>query len=167
MNSALIRNNKKQYYYLLDTISFENGYDINGQGFVVMSIPFLVAPDAVKFAMLKLAEIKRGENPIVQNKALCRQLSCTILPEVERLVMCIEQMIDESTEKLDSLAKQRDEKPNDLLGRVERDVLHENVLRQIGYNKAMHDVWKMLNKRKFELWECACLKDNKCNAKKP
>lgn len=158
MNSELIRGSKKQYYYLLDTISFENGYDINGQGFVVMSVPFMCAPDAVKFAMLKLPEIKRGENPVIQNKALCRQLSCTILPEVERLVMCIEQMMDESSRKLDSLAKQRDEKPNDLLGRVERDVLHENVLRQIGYNTALHDVWQMLSKRKFELWKCICLK---------
>ena len=157
MNSALIRNSKKQYYYLLDTIAFENGYDINGQGFVAMSVPFMWASDAVKFAMLKLLEIKRGENPVVQSKALCRQLSCTILPEVARLIMCLEQMMDESSRKLDSLAKQRDEKPNDLLGRVERDVLHENVLRQIGYNTALHDVWQVLSKRKFELWQCTRL----------
>ena len=158
MNSELIHGSKKQYYYLLDTISFENGYDINGQGFVVMSVPFMWAHDAVKFAMLKLPEIKRGENPVVQNKALCQQLSSMILPEVERLIMCLEQMIDESSSKLDSLAKQRDEKPNDLLGRVERDVLHENVLRQIGYNTALHDVWKMMSERKFELWKCTRLK---------
>ena len=74
-----IDNNREKYYKLLSSIAFENGYDINGQGFVVLSIPFKVAPDAVKFAMLKLPEIKRGENPIVQNKAHCRQLSGTIL----------------------------------------------------------------------------------------
>ena len=129
MSSALIRNNEKQYYNLLSSIAFENYYDINGCGFVVLSVPFKLAPDAVKFAMLKLPEIKRGENPIVQNKVHCRQLSSMIIPEVERLIMCLEQMMDESSRKLDSLAQQRDGKPNDLLGRVERDVIHENVLR--------------------------------------
>lgn len=167
MNNELIRGSEKQYYYLLDTIAFENGYDINGQGFVVMSIPFKWASDAVKFAMLKLLEIKRGENPVVQNKALCRQLSCTILPEVARIMMYLEQMMDESSRKLDSLAKQRDEKPNDLLGCAERDVLHDNVLRQIGYNTALHDMWQMLSKRKYELWECSRLKGGNSNAPCP
>lgn len=157
MSIKPIPNNQKKYYELLSGIAFENGYDINGQGFVAMSVPFMLAPDAVKFAMLKLPEIKRGENPIVQNKEHCRQLSSTILPEVERITMCIEQMMDESSRKLVSLAQQRDGKPNDLLGRVERDVLHENVLRQIGYNTALHDVWQMLSKRKFELWKCTRL----------
>lgn len=151
-------NNEKEYYKLLSSITFENGYDINGCGFVAMSVPFRWASDAVKFTMLKLPEIKRGENPIVQNKDHCRQLSSMILPEVERMIMCLEQMMDESSKKLDSLSKQRDEKPNDLLGRVECDVLHENVLRQIGYNTALHDVWQMLSKRKFELWKCSRLK---------
>lgn len=150
-------NNEKKYYELLSSIAFENGYDINGQGFVALSVPFNAASDAVKFAMLKLPEIKRGENPIVQNKEHCRQLSSMILPEVERIKMCIEQMMDESSRKLDSLAQQRDGKPKDLLGRVERDVLHENVLRQIGYNTALHDVWQMLSKREFELWKCTRL----------
>lgn len=167
MNSASIRDSKKQYYYLLDTIAFENGYDINGQGFVALSVPFKWAPDAVKFTMLKLPEIKRNENPIVQNKAHCRKLSSKILPEVERLVMCLEQMIDESSKKLVSLAQQRDGKPNDLMGRVERDVLHENVLRQIGYNTALHDVWQILSKRKYELWECTRLEGIKCDMEKP
>lgn len=153
-----IHNNGKKYYELLDSITFENGYDINGQGFVSLSVPFKCAPDAVKFAMLKQSEIKRGENPIVQNKEHCRHLSSTILPEVERITMCIEQMMDESTGKLHFLVNQRDEKPNDLLGRVERDVLQENIMQQIGYNLAMHDVWKMLRKRKYELWECSRLK---------
>ena len=151
-------NNEKKYYKLLDGIAFENGYDINGQGFVAMSVPFMWAPDAVKYAMLKLPDIKKDENPVVQNKVQCRQLSSMILPEVERIMMCIEQMMDESSRKLVSLAQQRDGKPNDLLCSVERDVLHENVLRQIGYNTALHDVWQMLSKRKFELWKCTRLK---------
>ena len=151
-------NNEKKYYKLLDGIAFEDGYDINGQGFVSLSVPFKWAPDAVKFTMLKLPEIKQDENPVVQNKAHCRQLSSMIIPEVERLIMCIEQMMDESTEKLHFLANQRDEKPNDLLGRVERDVLQENIMQEIGYNLAMHDVWKMLRKRTYELWECSRLK---------
>ena len=158
-----IHNNGKKYYELLDSIKFENGYDINGQGFVAMSVPFKDAPDAVKFAMLKLPEIKRGENPVVQNKEHCRRLSSTILPEVERIMMCIEQMMNESSRKLVSLAQQRDGKPNDLLGCVERDVLHENVLRQIGYNTALHDLWQMLSKRKFELWKCTRLIGIKCD----
>lgn len=150
-------NNEKQYYKLLSGIAFENGYDINGQGFVALSVPFKGAPDAVKFAMLKLPGIKQDENPVVQNKAHCRQLSGTILPEVERLMICLEQMIDESREKLRSLARQRDEKPNDLLGNVERDVLNERVLQQIGYNSALCDVLKMLGDRKVELQECSFL----------
>ena len=158
MSIKQLPNNKEKYYELLSSIKFENGYDINGCSFVALSVPFKWAPDAVKFAMLKLPEIKRGENPVVQNKALCRQLSCTILPEVARLMMCLEQMIDESSRKLDSLARQRDEKQNDFLGRVERDVIHENVLRQIGYNTALHDVWQMLSKRRYELFECSRLK---------
>ena len=158
---------EKQYYRLLSGIVFENGYDINGQGFVALSVPFKGAPDAVKFAMRKLPEIKQDENPVVQNKAQCRQLSGTILPEVERLMMCLEQMMEESKEKLHSLARQRDEKPNDLLGNVERNVLQEYVMQQIGYNSALHDVWQMLSKRKFELWECSRLKGVKCDVEKP
>ena len=159
MDIKQIHNNGKKYYELLSSIAFENGYDINGCGFVSLSVPFKWAPDAVKYAMLKLPDIKKDENPIVQNKAHCRQLSGMILPEVERLIMCIEQMMDESTEKLYSLARQRDEKSNDFLCRVERDVLQENIMRQIGYNLAMHDVWQMLSKRKYELWECSRLRD--------
>ena len=152
---------KKQYYRLLYSISFENGFDINGQGFVTMGLPFKSAQDAVKYSMTKLPEINRDENPVVQNKALCRQLSAEILPEVDRLMMCVERMISESTEKLKSLADQRDEKPNDIFGNVERDVLQERVIQQIGYNAALYDVWQALSKRSFELWECSRLKSDK------
>ena len=152
---------EKQYYRLLSTIAFENGYDINGQGFVALTLPFKYAPDAVKYVMSKLPEIKNDKNPVMQNKMLCRQLSTEILPEVDRLTACVEQMIGESTEKLESLASQRDEKPNDFIGNVERRVLQERVIQQIGYNTALHDVWQMLSKRRFDLWECSRLKSAK------
>lgn len=152
---------KKQYYRLLSSISFENGYDINGQGFVALGLPFKSAPDAVKYSMTKIPDFNRDENHVVQNKALCRQLSTEILPEVDRLTACVEQMIAESTEKLKSLADQRDEKPNDIISNVERHVLQERVIQQIGYNAALHDVWQTLNKRRFELWECSRLKSDK------
>lgn len=152
---------KKQYYKLLSSISFENGYDVNGQGFVALGLPFKSAPDAVKYMMTKLPEINRDENPVVQNKALCRQLSTEILPEVDRLMTCVEQMIAESTEKLESLSGQRDEKPNDIIGNVERCVLQERIIQQIGYNTALYDVWQTLSKRRFELWECSRLKSDK------
>ena len=152
---------EKQYYRLLSTIAFENGYDINGQGFVALTLPFKYAPDAVKYVMSKLPEIKNDKNPVMQNKMLCRQLSTEILPEVDRLTACVEQMIGESTEKLESLASQRDEKPNDIIGNVERRVLQERVIQQIGYNTALHDVWQMLSKRRFDLWECSRLKSAK------
>ena len=152
---------EKQYYRLLSSIAFENGYDINGQGFVALSLPFKSAPDAVKYAVMKLQQPDRRENPVAQNKALCRQLSTEILPEVDRLMMCMEQMISESTEKLESLASQRDEKPNDIIGMTEREVLQERIIQQIGYNTALHDVWQMLSKRRFELWECSLLKSAK------
>ena len=167
MTGAMIGNNKKKYYKLMSSIAFENGYDINGVGFISLSVPFRWAPDAVKYAMLKLPDIKEDENPVVQNKAQCQRLSGMILPEVERLMLCIEQMMDESMEKLHFLAEQRDEKQNDLVGMVERDVLQENIMRQIGYNLAMHDVWQMLSKRKFELWECSRMKGIKCDIEKP
>ena len=152
---------EKQYYRLLSSIAFENGYDINGQGFVTLGLPFKIAPDAVKYTTMKIPEIKQDENPVVQNKELCRHLSTAILPEVDRLMMCVEQMIGESSEKLESLASQRDEKPNDIIGNVERSVLQERVIQQIGYNMALHDVWQMLSKRRFELWECSRLKSAK------
>lgn len=152
---------RKQYYKMLSSILFENGYDVNGQGFVALGLPFKSAPDAVKYVMAKIPEFKRDENSVVQNKTLCRQLSAEILPEVDRLMMCVEHMIAESTEKLESLARQRDEKANDIIGNVERDVLQERVIQQIGYNTALHDVWQMLNKRSYELWECSRLKSAK------
>ena len=152
---------EKKYYRLLSTIAFENGYDINGQGFVALALPFKCAPDAVKYVMSKLPEIKNDENPIMQNKSLCRQLSTDIIPEVDRLMACVEQMIGESTEKLKFLASQRDEKPNNIIGDVERSVLQERVIQQIGYNTALHDVWQMLSKRRFDLWECSRLKSAK------
>ena len=152
---------EKQYYRMLSSIAFENGYDINGQGFVTLSLPFKSAPDAVKYTMEKLPQPDTRENPVMQNKELCRKLSTEILPEVDRLMMCVEQMIAESTEKLKALANQRDEKPNDIIGRVERDVLQERVMQQIGYNTALHDVWQMLSKRRFDLWECSRLKSAK------
>lgn len=151
-------NNEKKYYKLLDSIKFENGYDINGCGFVALSVPFKWAPNAIKFAMLKLPEITPHDNPVFQNKEYCCSLSVTILPEIERLMMCLEQMIDESRGKLHSLVRQRDEKPNDLLGNVERNVLQEYVLQQIGYNSALYDVLKMLSDRKIELGECSFMK---------
>ena len=152
---------EKRYYRLLSSIAFENGYDINGQGFVTLSTPFKSAQDAVKYTMAKIPQADKHENPIIQNKDLCRQLSATILREVDRLMMYVEQMIGESSEKLESLASQRDEKPNDIIGMAERDVLQERVIQQIGYNTALHDVWQMLNKRKYELWECSRLKSAK------
>lgn len=152
---------KKQYYRLLSSIPFENGYNVNGQGFVALGLPFKYAPDAVKYAMAKIPEFKRDENPVAQNKDLCRQLSTGILPEVDRLMACVEQMIAESTEKLESISRQRDEKPNDIIGNVERHVLQERVIQQIGYSAALHDVWQTLSKRRFELWECSRLKSDK------
>ena len=152
---------EKQYYRLLSSISFENGYDVNGQGFVALGLPFKSAPDAVKYAISKLPEIKQDENPVAQNKVTCKQLSAMILPEVDRLTACIEQMIAESTEKLESLADQREEKPNNIIGNVERRVLQERVIQQIGYNTALHDVWQMLSKRRIELWECSRLESVK------
>lgn len=152
---------EKQYYRLLSSIPFENGYDVNGQGFVALGLPFKSAPDAVKYSMAKLPGINLDENPVVQNKALCRQLSTEILPEVDRLMMCVEQMISESTEKLKSIADQRDGKPSDIIGNVERQVLQERVIQQIGYNTALHDVWQMLSKRRFDLWECSRFKKRK------
>ena len=65
--------------------------------------------------------------------------------------------MDESKGKLASLARERDEKPNDILGTVEQNVLHEYVLQQIGYNSALYNVWEMLGKRKTELLECSHL----------
>lgn len=152
---------KKQYYKMLSSIAFENGYDINGQGFVTLSLPFKSAQDAVKYTMARLPQIDERENPIIQDKALCRQLSAEILPEVDRLMLCVERMISESTEKLRSIADQRDEKPNDIIGNVERQVLQERVIQQIGYNTALHDVWQTLSKRRFELFECTRLKSDK------
>ena len=152
---------KKQYYKLLYSISFENGKDINGQGFVALGLPFKSAQDAVKYTMAKLPEINRYENPVVQNKDLCRQLSTEIFPEVDRLMTCVEQMIAESTEKLKSISRQRDEKPNDIIGNIERNVLQERVIQQIGYNDALCDVLQTLSKRRFELWECSRLKSDK------
>ena len=157
MNDALIDNNKNKYYKLLSSIAFENGYDINGCGFLSLSVPFRWAPDAVKYAMLKSPDITKDENPVVQNKAQCRQLSGTILPEVAHIMFCLEQMMDESRGKLASLARERDEKPNDILGTAEQNVLHEYVLQQIGYNSALYNVWEMLDKRKIELLECSHL----------
>lgn len=152
---------EKQYYRMLSSIAFENGYDVNGQGFVALSLPFKLAPDAVKYVMTKLPEVKRDENPVVQNKALCKHLSTEILPEVDRLMACVEQMIAESAEKLTSLDNQLDEKSNDIIGNVERCVLQERVIQQIGYNTALYDVWQTLSKRRFELWECSRLKSEK------
>lgn len=43
-----IHNNKKKYYELLSSIVFENGYDINGCGFVTLSVPFKWTSDAVR-----------------------------------------------------------------------------------------------------------------------
>ena len=152
---------EKQYYRILSSIAFEDGYNVNGQGFVALALPFKSASDAVKYAIAKLPEIRRDENPVVQNKVLCRQLSTEILPEVDRLMACVEQMIAESTEKLESLADQRDEKPNNIIGNAERSVLQERVIQQIGYNTALHDVWQMLSNRRFDLWECSRLKSAK------
>ena len=152
---------EKRYYRLSSSIAFENGYDINGQGFVTLSLPFKLSQDAVKYTMAKLPQADKHENPIIQNKDLCRQLSTTILPEVDLLMMCVEQMIAESAKKIKALVNQRDEKPNDIIGMAERDVLQERAIQQIGYNMALHDVWQMLNKRRYELWECSRLKSAK------
>ena len=158
---------ERKYYDMLDRINFEGRKDINGQGFVALSIPFKKAGDAVTFILTDFPELTPAERAIDQNKPRCRELANVMRPEVERLLHCVERMQTTARSKLDNLAAQRDGKQDgDLLESVEKKVLQEQVLRQSGYCEALHDVWRLLHDRRFELFECSRLKGGESNVEK-
>lgn len=158
---------ERKYYDMLDRINFEGRKDINGQGFVALSIPFKKAGDAVTFILTDFPELTPADRAIDQNKPRCRELARTMQPEVERLLRCVERMQTTAKSKLDSLAAQRDEiQGRDLLESVHKETLQEEVLRQSGYCAALHDVWRLLHNRRFELWECMRLKGGIDNVEK-
>ena len=166
-NQKVMIMSKRKYYDMLDKIGYENKKDINGQGFVALAIPFKGAGDAVTFILTDFPELTPADRAIEQNKPRCRELSQTIRPEVERLLHCVERMQTTARSKLDNLAAQRDGKQDgDLLESVEKKVLQEQVLRQSGYCEALHDVWRLLHDRRYELWECMRLKGGLSNVEK-
>lgn len=158
---------ERKYYDMLDKINYENKKDINGQGFVALAIPFKGAGDAVTFILTDFPELTPADRAIEQNKPRCRELARTIRPEVERLLRCVERMQTKATDDLHSLAAQRDAKDDrDLLESVQKQTIQEQVMRQQGYCEALHDVWRLLHDRRYELWECLRLKGGLSNVEK-
>ena len=155
----------RTYYDFLDKIDYEGAKNVNGQGFVARNqVPFLGAGDAVTFIMLDFPAYTPADRPIVQDHGLCRELADTIHPEVEQLCNCLERTLETARKRLEEMVAQRDAKDDrDLLESVQKQVLQEQIMTQIGVCQGLSMAWNMLHTRKFELWQCSRLKGAKRN----
>ena len=99
---------------------------------------------------------------IQQDVGKCRELARTMLPEVARLRMLVDKQLDTEKEKLEALTECWNNVPGRTLEeRIQKEMLHDKVMEQRGYNQALCDVWKMICDREHELWRCTRLKGGK------
>ena len=147
----------KIYYEFLAKAT---GGDVSGVGYVVGNkVPFKQASSAIKFVRSAMPAVTPDDGMILKNKEKCAELARAIRPELERLKMELDAKNEEARKKLDTLAAQRDSiEEKSLYDQVQKEVLHERVIEQIGYCSALHAVWQMLSDRAWELYECGRMK---------
>ena len=147
----------KIYYEFLAKAT---GGDVSGVGYVVGNkVPFKQASNAIKFVRNAMPAVTPDDGMILKSKEKCAELARAIRPELERLKLELDAKNEEARKKLESLAAQRDSiEEKSLFDQVQKEVLHERVIEQIGYCTALHHVWQMLSDRAWELYECGRMK---------
>ena len=147
----------KIYYEFLAKAT---GGDVSGVGYVVGNkVPFKQASNAIKFVRNAMPAVTPDDGMILKSKEKCAELARAIRPELERLKLELDAKNEEARKKLDALAAQRDSiEEKSLFDQVQKEVLHERVIEQIGYCTALYHVWQMLSDRSWELYECGRMK---------
>lgn len=147
----------KIYYEFLAKAT---GGDVSGVGYVVGNkVPFKQASNAIKFVRNAMPAVTPDDGMILKSKEKCAELARAIRPELERLKLELDAKNEEARKKLDALAAQRDSiEEKSLFDQVQKEVLQERVVEQIGYCSALHAVWQMLSDRSWELYECGRMK---------
>lgn len=147
----------KIYYEFLAKAT---GGDVSGVGYVVGNkVPFKQASSAIHYVRSAIPAVTPDDGMILKNKEKCAELARAIRPELERLKLELDAKNEEARKKLDALAAQRDSiEERALFDQVQKEVLQERVIEQIGYCSALHQVWQMLSDRSWELYECGRMK---------
>ena len=140
--------NAQSYYDFLRSIDGT----MNPHYMVVLhQVPFISAQDAISYVMTRWPTARPEDHLITSDKIQAGLLATNLLPEMEMLLYKIEDMLEKARAEADRICKEIEEQPNDLLGKVKRSVLREELTRQTGESSALHDVWQMLHSRKYEL----------------
>jgi hypothetical protein len=147
---------KKHYYNCLARVPGADG-NVNAQWAVVKkTLPFKELGDAVKFACEVYGEeYEPGSDTVTVDSEMCKERALVLCPEVQRLRDAVDSLIKKNDAELHRKAEQRDSlNVVSLKEQVEKDLLEERIHEMIGTSTGLHEVWQMLNKRQYELWEC-------------
>lgn len=147
------------YYEFVNALP--KGTNINRIGWVAGDLmPFENSHTAYDYAMKTWSTEPRGALARL-DPSKCRELAARHFPEVEYLLDKVDGMIEETGEKIKHLAEQRDAmNDNDVFESAHKEVIQANIEQEIGRSIALHDVWKLLHDRKFELWRCIRAKED-------
>ena len=148
---------KKHYYNCLARVPGADG-NVNAKWAVVKkTLPFKELGDAVKFACEVYGEeYEPGSDTVTVDPEMCQERALVLCPEVQRLRDVVDSLIKKNDAELHRKAEQRDSlNVVSLKEQVEKDLLEERIHEMIGTSTGLHEVWQMLNKRQYELWECS------------
>lgn len=150
-----------KYYKLLHKAKYDGGKpNYSARGFVTMNVPFEQVTDSAEYLLICTPDIVPYNGAIQQDVGKCRELACTMLPEVTRLRTLVDKRLDTEKEKFESLADHWNNIPGHTLKeQIQKEMTHDKVIEQRGYNQALRDVRQMLRDREYELWRCTRLKE--------
>lgn len=152
--------NEARYY---DFINALPPGTVNKHGWVVANrMPFYESNHAVMYVMSHFPEAKPSDHLIALDPVRCRELALVMLPEYEYLLEHIEKQRETVRAKLDAMVAQRDAiEEKSILDTVQKEVLQEQVRELVGTHSGVIDISQMVGARKYELWNCGRLNDER------
>lgn len=133
------------------------------RGYMVRGVPFLCLYDAE--SQCTRIGVEPDKTSLLYAPAQARQIAAISEKEVRYLRSRVDEMLEKARAGLSSLAADRDriEKtdPPNIMRDVTLKVLEERIQRQIGYCSGLSDVWQLLHRRAYELWELTRLKEER------
>jgi len=158
--------NEALYYQFLDSIPYEKKRkDVNGVGFMALNkLPFKGNSLAVKYIMDNHPNVTPKDKPIIQDKVKCRGYARVLLPEAEYMESSLDSKLKAAQAHLSELRERWDAmNPKDLLESVHKELLEEEIQKQIGVCLGLSSAWKLLHDRRYELWECTLIRGGEEN----
>lgn len=152
--------NESKYY---DFINALPPGTVNKHGWVVANcMPFYESGTAVQYVLNHYPEAMPFDHLIVLNPVRCRELALVMLPEYEYLLDQIAKQKKTVHEKLRATATQRDSiEEKSIFDTAQKEVLQEQVKELIGVHSGLIGAWQTVHARKYELWNCGRLKDER------